>query len=434
VQRQGGTFADLAFLTYSANTWFNAIAVERSVNSRSLYLNGGSGITTGTVNVSVDVKSGSTLNVRPLNFNTQYGQNVSVAATIPENITMLDFLLSVIKSENLLIEPDPDDIDTFFIEPRNQFFDQGILDWTNKLDASKGISIKPSSMLDFKRYNLKFTQDSDKYSVDYFNKTGKTYGDYTYEVDNDFVKDNKDVQVIFSPSIMVGSYDTNIVAMRFFKDAGIGFVEPVGTNIRRSYWNQTVLCTPYAFSFNGTDYQSNSYPFAGSVDTPYSPTLDLNFGVPDLLYLNFYGNYTNNNRGNVQYLQMLEEITDRDSKQVTGFFKLTETDIYNFTFRKLIYFDGNYYYCNLIDEFNPDGEETTKVVLFKLKPSSAFSPTNFTLTGSGLGGGLGGGLNINVGSGISIGVGNFNSGGIIIGDNNIMGTGIDLTLGISPLP
>jgi hypothetical protein len=48
VHRSGGTIADLSFLTYSANTWFNAIAIERSVNSRSLYLNGGSGITNTT--------------------------------------------------------------------------------------------------------------------------------------------------------------------------------------------------------------------------------------------------------------------------------------------------------------------------------------------------------------------------------------------------
>jgi hypothetical protein len=41
-QRQGGSFGDTGSgFTFSANTWFNAIAVERAVNSRSLYLNGG---------------------------------------------------------------------------------------------------------------------------------------------------------------------------------------------------------------------------------------------------------------------------------------------------------------------------------------------------------------------------------------------------------
>ena len=41
-QRQGGSFGDTGGgFTFSANTWFNAIAVERAVDSRSLYLNGG---------------------------------------------------------------------------------------------------------------------------------------------------------------------------------------------------------------------------------------------------------------------------------------------------------------------------------------------------------------------------------------------------------
>lgn len=406
--------------------------LRQSAGNRISVLDGGSAVSAGTVDTIISVLTGTSFSGYPTSFALEYGQTVDMGLTVPRETFMLDFLSSVIRSENLMIEQDPTDPNNYIIEPRNSFYGTGVSDWTDKFDMAKGMVVKPMAQLDFKRYLLKFSEDNDQYSLDYKSKTGKNYGDYTYEVDNDFIKEDKEVNVIFAPCVMVGSYDIDIVALRFYKQSSdISRVDPIKTKIRRAYWNNSVACQSYTFYINGTPYAGSSYPFAGSVDNPYAPTLDLNFGLPDLLYVVFSGTYTNNNRGNVQYLQMLNEISDKDSKEVTASFWLTENDLYNFTFRKLVYFLGEYYYVNLISEFNPDGSESTKCVLFRLNPSSVFVPETFN-TLSSLGNGLDNLGNLDTRGGQSIGDGNINSGAIMIGDNNVMG--FDVNVSYSPIP
>jgi hypothetical protein len=62
----------------------------------------------------------------------------------------------------------------------------------------------------------------------------------------------------------------------------------------------------------------------------------------------------------------LAEITDKDSKLLTGSFKLTVQDIYDLDFKRLIYIDGALFRLMKVIDFNTNGDELTKCELLKV--------------------------------------------------------------------
>jgi hypothetical protein len=64
--------------------------------------------------------------------------------------------------------------------------------------------------------------------------------------------------------------------------------------------------------------------------------------------------------------EYVAEITDKDSKLLTGFFNLNDVDILNLDFSKLIYIDGTLWRLNKIIDYDPIEMDVTKVELLKL--------------------------------------------------------------------
>jgi hypothetical protein len=115
-------------------------------------------------------------------------------------------------------------------------------------------------------------------------------------------------------------------------------------------------CTPnWTFTYSGGTVSFSEYYFAGHLDDPFNPTIDINYGVPfEIMYDGAQINYTNNNLYNRYYKKFISEITDKDSKIITAEFKLTPLDISNLDFRKLYLIDNTYFrinkkflFCNL---------------------------------------------------------------------------------------
>jgi hypothetical protein len=159
-----------------------------------------------------------------------------------------------------------------------------------------------------------------------------------------------------------------------------------------------------------------TYPQAAMVDDPLAPNESIEFGVPNEVFYNLGTNYTTNNLYNRFYSRFMNEITDRDSKIVTAYFKLDPQDIANFDFRNRVYVKESYYYVNKIMDYNPIANDLTKVELLKIKdyddyvaatPTIGAIETNFgdpALTGR-----MFGGTSSNEGL----------SNSIVVGDNNV---------------
>ena len=345
-----------------------------------------------------------------------YGNNVVMANTIPPNISQLDFLTSVIKTDNLYIEPSFLNNKEYILEPREDFIQYtNPLDWTGKRDVNEPIQIYPMGELEAKRYHFTYKQDSDYYNNSYQTNYGYTYGRQLVDTLNDFVKEEKKVELCFSPTPT--ALTAYVVAPRFYKEEN----KPQAVNIRQLYFGGWVNAASVRLWYN--NYSSSllwtQYPYCGHVDNPYNPTVDLNFGIPDVLYWTLpTQTFTNNNRYNERWSKYITEITDRDSKIVVMKLRLTATDIANYSFRRPVFIEGTKYFVNRINDYDPQEDGLCEVELLKLAPAAAFAPNNNSSFNARSGNSQTGNISTNNSTGNQ----NYGGGIIIGGDNNYIGS------------
>ena len=117
------------------------------------------------------------------------------------NLKCSDFVKGIINMFNLYVsEPNEDGV--IKIEPLQNYY-EGEENWTDLLDHSKAINIKPSVNDSAKKYNFKFAEDKDFFNQDYFEKTGERYGDYTFESDNEYSSNEINYQLPFAQTVPV---------------------------------------------------------------------------------------------------------------------------------------------------------------------------------------------------------------------------------------
>lgn len=210
------------------------------------------------------------------------------------------------------------------------------------------------------------------------------------------------------------------------------------------------------WSFENTKFRA--YPYLGHLDDPLNPTYDINFGQTRGLYYP-QSIVTNNNLFNIYWENFINELSDRDSRIITAEFYLTPYDIADFRFNDNIYIRDQYYKVNKITNYDPTREALVKVELIKtqyisvprntrgfgvsigigtigesatigLRPVMLAGGTLTTVRNSPLGTGTIISGRDNTGSGLIIGqnnnVGSVNS--IAIGDNNNLKSATDNSL------
>jgi hypothetical protein len=62
----------------------------------------------------------------------------------------------------------------------------------------------------------------------------------------------------------------------------------------------------------------------------------------------------------------MAEITDKDSRLLTAFFKLTEQDIFNLDFATFKYIDGGLYRLSKVMDYDAGANELTKCELLRV--------------------------------------------------------------------
>lgn len=312
------------------------------------------------------------------------GMIIDYAQILPKNIKKKDFILTIIKMFNLYVEPFKDNEKQLLIEPRDVYYTLGQKrDWTSKVDMSQDIEIDILAEKQNKSNILAWKDDKDYYNALYKNSIGDGYGNYTYYINNEFLKGEKKLDpVIFSATPLVELYGSNRVSdysefilpviAKEFNNANPIPTGAVQDNIRILLRPKSGMqpLTANTWKFEGTTY--NYYPYIGHIDDPSplsTPLFDLNFGQPLQLFYNTPA-YTANNLVGVYHSRTLDEISDVDSRIVTVNMYLTPKDIYNFSFSDLIFLQngvggGQYYKVNKISGYEPSKKVTCKVELLK---------------------------------------------------------------------
>lgn len=292
------------------------------------------------------------------------------------NWTMRDFIYDLMKMFNLYAEP-TDKTAQLFIAPRDDFYRNTIThDLTAKIDMSEPLEIIPMGELEGNPYVLTYTAGTDFDSKDYLDTTGVTYGEARYFLDNDFVKNENKISVGFASTPYVNSAGGKI------RIASIENDDQRTGQLRLLYWSGKVsdvvweLCDEFTGSgWTNREQITGGYPHAGHLDSPFTPTIDLNFGMP--FYINLPGGitYTNNNLFNKYWRKYMKEITDRNSRIVRCKVYITPADWAKWSFRDLFFFGGQFFRLNKIEDYAIGSSELTRCEFLKIKESAVFVPS-----------------------------------------------------------
>jgi len=301
------------------------------------------------------------------------GDTVDMNVNLPKNYLQKDFISSIVKLFNLYIFEDPLNDKVLQIKPFVDFYSGAAsVDWSLKLDRSKPIRIKPMSELNARYYEFNFKDDSDYYSDLYKKRYNQSYGSLTYDSEYEFAKEVEKVDLIFSGTVLVGYTGEDKVYSTIFKRSGdvVGTgEESIDSNIRILLAKKITGVTSYNIlaADGGTNLGSQTaYGYAGHFDNPDAPANDIQFGVPRELFYEVPTGSINVNQFNVYWSSYMAEITDKDSRLLTGTFKLNYQDIFGLDFSTFIYVDGVKFRLNKIKDFNATNEDTCEVELLKI--------------------------------------------------------------------
>lgn len=318
--------------------------------------------------INVDESTINVINNVATTAPIELGDTMVINNTIPKGIFQKDFVTSIMKMYNLMIVEDKYKTKHLVIKPYVDFYTGTIVDWSDKLDHSKPVKIKPMSEINARYYNFKYKQDNDFYNEDYRKKFNEGYGDRVYDNGLEFAKDTESVEIIFAPSPLFGTSTTDKVFPAIYKKSDNNTKEdPMDHIMRIMQINKITGVTSWSILNGATNLGSNtSYLFAGHLNNPTTPTIDINFGAPQQLFFNLTSGDLSYNLFNVYYSPYMAEITDKDSRLLTGFFHLSELDIFNIDFGKYYFIDGGLYRLIKVYDYSPDTYDTTKVDLLRV--------------------------------------------------------------------
>jgi len=315
------------------------------------------------------------------NIRTELTPNVSYIggqSMIPNNMKQVDFFTSIIKQFNLYVEQDKFIPKRLKIEPRDNYYAGGkAKNWTEKVAIDKEVSQDLIAEGQNKQILLTYKLDKDSYNTNFNTLTKNIYGQYRYTLDNEFSKGETKIESIFASTPVSNIKNMTLVVPKIYKDQNSNAVLdnfiPRFLQRANSPTNPNgVIKIPQVGNYwklGGHTY--SVYPYLGHYNDDYFPTSDLNFGEYQPYYDIPTDNLSNNNLFQTYYKRQLDEFTNKESRIITLYMKLTSQDINEFAFSDIIQLDEissgttNYFRVNKID-YDPTLKGPFKVELLKL--------------------------------------------------------------------
>ena len=310
----------------------------------------------------------------PTQVQVNIGETIKVNDVIPKGIFQRDFFLSIVKMFNLYVYENKFNDKELIISPYVDFYPEKsdeALDWTDKIDRAKPLSIKPMSEINARYYNYKFKSDNDFYSENYRKKYTEGYGDMIYDTEFDFVKETDVLEVIFAASVLFQQTGEDKVFPAIYKKSNSNNAEDRMDSIIRIMQTKKITGVGSWKIMNGASTLGTytAYGYAGHLDDPINPNNDINFGAPQEIQFS-PNRYPEVNVFAAYHSPYLAEITSKDSKLLTCYGLLDNIDIFNLDFSKYVYIDGVLFRLNKVENYNPMEYNTTKLSFLKVIETS----------------------------------------------------------------
>jgi len=282
-------------------------------------------------------------------------------------IKQIDFLSTLQKMFNLVFVPDKRKPNHLIIEPFKDYTETGTTkDWTNKIDFTKDVVIKPTSDIQAKQYDWSYDKGQDFINVFVQDSVGRTYGRHRVtDPANDFASGEKKIETKFAPYLISLIPGSNFQAHRCIDKDGNGVKKP---KPRIAFWNGLVseFGTWYLRDDSGDEEPYTTFPFFSNYND-VAPTIgdeDLNFGYEpafvhmeahplNTLFYKYWTNYVN-------------ELYSNEARFFTGYFNLTRADIQDFEFSDKIYIKDSFYRILKISNFDATQGGSVQVELLKV--------------------------------------------------------------------
>jgi len=359
--------------TISANNpyQFNFDYTGNILNTNTVYINISVPGTANTYIVTITNANFTFTQLAAQLTTVAYNGTVSINNNLPKGIFQKDFFLSIVKMFNMYVYQDNINDKQINIAPYIDFYSDfatDSLDWSQKIDMNSTLSIKPMSQLNARYYAYRYSDDSDYYNENYKKKYGQTYGDFLYDSQFDFVKDTAYSQILFAPTVLKLYTGQDKYQPAIYKLSNYNTTEDSMDSVLR------ILMAKKITGVSSWKIQDDalttlatltSYGYAGHLDSPTTPTVDLNFGVPKELQFPA-STYPTNNLFNTYHLPYILEITDMESKLLTCRAYLNTLDIYNLDFSKYIWINGVLFRLNKVESYDPLAYRTTQISLLKV--------------------------------------------------------------------
>jgi hypothetical protein len=372
-------------ISFVTNDYFEVQAIRQDTASAyTIWINSGDILFTTDVSQNV-----------PIN----YGETININGTIPRGIFQKDFFASIVKMFNLYVTESTDKSKHLIITPYIDYYatsptflqvndleeellvdDVDLLlledgavnyiNWTNKIDRSKAFRVKPMSELNGRYFEYKYKQDSDFYNENYFKKYAQGYGDFIEDTGYEFAQDKQTAEIVFAATPLVGYAEEDKIVSTIFKKSNTQNAESEDKmdSVIRILQAKKVTDVISWSILNGatTLWSGTTYGYAGHLDDPDNPAADINFGAPKEINFTLATPYPSANLFNAFWSDYLAEISDKDSKLLSCFVRLTDADIYSLDFSRLIWIDGSLWRLNKVVDYNPMDNDTTKCEFLKV--------------------------------------------------------------------
>ena len=296
-----------------------------------------------------------------------------------------EFMKWIFTMFNLYIEATEID-KNLVVLPREDFLTNTVRDWTEKRDLSQPLDITPMGELEAAKYLFTYKEGDDDGNKFYKEDYARIYGDRQILVQNDFVKDEKKIEIGFVPTLICKPANE---LDKYLPEIQTASESTKSGNIRILQYKVKSCASYYVYEGKRSITSippfttQTKYPFMGHLDDPLASTTDINFGLPRYIGLQSGTPVTNNNLYNAYWRKYINEITDKDSKIVKGSFYLTPADMEKLSFRDLYFFDGNYFRLNKIEDYDPINPSVNICEFLFLKTGPTFSATTGSVGGGG---------------------------------------------------
>jgi hypothetical protein len=293
---------------------------------------------------------------------------------LPPDITQADLLSDLQKMFNLYFYQSPTDPDLIYIEPFNDFYATGSVNWTDKIDNTDKHLLQMGDPQARKQITFKYRDSGDALGKLYSGTFPEGYGARIFETQNYYAKGTQVVETKCA-TVIPASFGTGLVIGRTFDIDSNNKPKARANGYRIAQFNYIsipnnapwIYLTALPFVVSGV----TSIPFISHIDNPYAPTFDLAFGMPKNLYFKVfdgdkYKDYDNTNLFNTYWLNYLKETTSKESLQIEIPVILNPVDIYQLDFRKPIYIEGILFRLLEVRDYTIGGSNKCTAILRRI--------------------------------------------------------------------